>query len=98
MKKLKDILIELFNKNRIEYTQPYGEVVNMLKRKETTGNWHFDEENKRLCIEAKTTRSWCLSDQNKELSDFDSTKFKKGEIGKFTIESNDDGSATLKIK
>ena len=83
--------------NRVEYTQSSGEVVNMFNSGEIKGRWHFDQENSRLCIQAISRRSWCLTDAGPS-SDFDSTKFSSGERGTFTIERNDDGSTTLKIK
>ncbi len=64
------------------------EILDMYKSKETSGKWHFDDINKRLCIEAKTRRSFCFSD-SELYSDFDSKKFKKGETGDFTITSDD---------
>ena len=74
-------------------------ILDMFNKGETSGTWYYDDNNKRLCIEAKTRRSWCYSDSNPDLSDFDSKKFKSGEKGNFTIESKDGGkTAILKIK
>ena len=73
------------------------EILDMYKSGETTGTWHFDDVNKRLCIEAKKRRSFCFED-SELYSDFDSKKFKKGEKGNFEITSEDGKIATMVIK
>jgi hypothetical protein len=93
---VKRVLNESINE-RIKI-EGHSEVLSMYKNGETTGTWYFDQDNKRLCIEAKTRRSWCLSDSNPDLDNpFDSRKFKKGEKGTFTITSNDEGKTAILI-
>jgi hypothetical protein len=89
----------LFGGRLTKTSEDTPEIMSMFNKGEVSGTWHYDDSRKHLCIEAKTRRSWCYSDSNPDLSDFDSKKFKSGEKGNFTIESKDGGkTATLKIK
>ena len=72
------------------------EILDMFKMGEVSGKWHFDEPNKRLCIDATKRRSFCFSD-SELYSDFDSKKFKKGEKGNFEIKSDDGGKTAIMI-